>query len=109
MRGVLTAIAVLALGARTNDSRTEVRTISSGGRVRTYRVYVPPTLPKDAPAALVLVFHGGDNDGASAERLTLFDDLADREKFLVVYPDGIGQHWNDGRAVASFEAVREHV
>ena len=77
--------------------------------MRTYRVYIPPELPKDVPAALVLVFHGGDRDGASAERLTRFDDLADREKFLVVYPDGIGKHWNDGRAVASFETVRQNV
>jgi polyhydroxybutyrate depolymerase len=107
--GALPAVAVLALAAGTLDLRSVSRTISSGGRERTYRLYAPPTLSPSAPAALVLVFHGGEGDGASAERLTRFDDLADRDRFLVVYPDGVGKHWNDGRAVQAFESVREGV
>jgi polyhydroxybutyrate depolymerase len=66
-------------------------------------------LPAGRPAPLVLVFHGGRGDGAGVERLTGFDALADREGFLVAYPDGVGKQWNDGREVADFETFREHV
>jgi polyhydroxybutyrate depolymerase len=31
-------------------------------------------------------------------RLTGLDAVADREGFLVVYPDGVSRQWNDGRA-----------
>ena len=105
----LAVVPLLAPGARRSELRSQPRTISSGGRERTYRVYAPPTLPRDSPAALVFVFHGGEGDGESVERLTGFDELADSEKFLVVYPDGFGRHWNDGRAVQSFETEREGV
>jgi len=44
-----------------------------------------------------LVFHGGGGTGEGMARLTGFDALADREGMIVVYPDGIDHHWNDGR------------
>jgi polyhydroxybutyrate depolymerase len=31
------------------------------------------------------------------ESMTGFDDLADKENFIVVYPDGLNNVWNDGR------------
>ncbi|HEY5920238.1 MAG TPA: PHB depolymerase family esterase, partial [Kofleriaceae bacterium] len=31
------------------------------------------------------------------QRLTSFDSVAAREQFVVVYPDAIDHHWNDGR------------
>ena len=33
--------------------------------------------------------------------LTGFNHLADQKGFLVVYPDSIGRHWNDGRGTTS--------
>jgi polyhydroxybutyrate depolymerase len=112
---LLFAGAVLALaGARVLIAsgaglRSESKSISIQGRERTYRLYVPAAMPRDVPAPLVFVFHGGDGNGASAERLTGFDDLADREKFVVAYPDGWGRHWNDGRDVEAFESHRDRV
>jgi polyhydroxybutyrate depolymerase len=35
--------------------------------------------------------------------------LSDREGFIVVYPDGIEKHWNDGRENVSYRAHREKV
>jgi polyhydroxybutyrate depolymerase len=32
-------------------------------------------------------------------KLTGLNALADREGFIVVYPQGLGKHWNDGRTV----------
>jgi polyhydroxybutyrate depolymerase len=111
---VLAAVALVLAGARVllasgAGLRSEKSSISAGGRERTYRLYVPPALPRDVPSALVFVFHGGYGEGASAERLTSFDDLADREAFVVAYPDGWGKHWNDGRGVEAFDSQRAKV
>jgi polyhydroxybutyrate depolymerase len=38
------------------------------------------------------------------ERLTGFSQLADRVGFVVVYPDGVGWSWNDGRALVGSPA-----
>ena len=38
-----------------------------------------------------------------------FDRIADREYLLVVYPDGIGKGWNDGRSDLRSEAVKDQV
>jgi len=38
-----------------------------------------------------------------------FNRLADQEGFIVVYPDGIGKHWNDGRENVEYQAHREKI
>jgi polyhydroxybutyrate depolymerase len=81
------------------------RTLVVNGRTRTYRVHVPGSQTPGAKAPLVLVFHGGGGDASGMERLSRFDALADREGFLVVYPEGLGRHWNDGRA-SNVEATK---
>ncbi|HEY2798536.1 MAG TPA: PHB depolymerase family esterase [Thermoanaerobaculia bacterium] len=106
------ASALLVAAATAGPARlhaSEPKTLAAGGRTRVYRLHVPHGLPADKPAALVLVFHGGRGEGATMERLVEFDALADREGFLVAYPDGVGKQWNDGREVAEFESFREKV
>ena len=60
---------------------------------------------------LVLLLHGGGGTGEGMEKLTLggFNRLADREGFVVVYPDGIEKHWNDGRGLEAYRAHRENM
>ncbi len=45
------------------------------------------------------------------ERLTLgrFNELADRDGFIVVYPDAVERNWNDGRGIASYRAQRDNI
>jgi poly(3-hydroxybutyrate) depolymerase len=69
---------------------------------------VPPALAP-APVPLVLVFHGGGGNGPGTERLTRFTPLADREGFLVAFPEGLGKNWNDGREFTTSRAHRDHV
>ena len=70
--------------------------IESSGQTRLYLLHVPATYHPEEPAALVLVFHGA---GIGAERFasyTRFSNVADREGFLIVYPQGQGEEpfWN---------------
>jgi len=82
------------------DPHTVVRTIEYDGYNRTYRIHIPPGITPEESPALVLVLHGGGGTGEGMERsLTQggWNSLSDTNKFLVVYPDGIGKNWNDGR------------
>jgi polyhydroxybutyrate depolymerase len=44
----------------------------------------------------VIALHGGGGTAAGNIGFTNFDALADREGFVVAYPQGIRRHWNDG-------------
>jgi poly(3-hydroxybutyrate) depolymerase len=52
--------------------------------------------------AVVLAFHGGGGNAAGFQRYAELDRIADRERFLVVYPNGTGRlpnrllTWNAG-------------
>ena len=66
-------------------------TIDSGGQARRYLLHVPAAYDPQTPTALVFVFHGA---GIGAERFvdyTRFSRVADREGFLIVYPEGLGE------------------
>jgi len=73
---------------------TQVRSITVGGLQRSYRLYVPVRLAADP--ALVVVMHGGFGSAAQAERAYGWDNLADRQGFIVAYPDGKNRAWNAG-------------
>ena len=101
---VATASSVCAQAAAEN-STTEV--IQSGGLERVFMLHVCKNIDAARPAALVLVLHGSGGNGKQMERATGFDKIADREGFIVAYPDGIGTHWNDGRRAPRFDVVKD--
>lgn len=72
--------------------------LESGGRVRNYSIHVPAGAPPAGGFPVILAFHGGGGSGAGMRGLTRFDTLADERHFIVVYPDGVDRHWNDGRS-----------
>lgn len=88
-------------------SAARCESLSFDGRERTYRLYVPAHVAAAAPVLLVL--HPALFNGATMEAITAggFDRRADATGALIVYPDGIDQHWNDGREATA--AARAHV
>ncbi|WP_260926197.1 alpha/beta hydrolase family esterase [Novosphingobium sp. 9] len=73
-------------------------TIEVAGQARSYSVHVPqgPVPPGGFP--LVLVFHGGGMSVDRMKQMTGLEAVADARRFIVVYPEGIDRHWNDGRS-----------
>ena len=69
--------------------------ITVNGVVRTYRAF-DPTPESTTPKPLVLVLHGGMEQGDAMVTRTGFDDVAAAHDFIVVYPDGAAGHWNSG-------------
>jgi polyhydroxybutyrate depolymerase len=63
-------------------------TIVSSGERRQYLLHVPRNLDRTKPAALVLSLHGAAGWPALQRELSRWDELADREGFIVVYPAG---------------------
>lgn len=109
------AVSLLAVAAREIDAQV-TRTsatlapgnhtfrVQSGGRNREYVVHVPANANGNLP--LLLAFHGGGGDAGQFQRSAGLDVVADREKFLVVYPNGTGVFprrlltWNAGECCA---------
>src|SRR3990172_5600142 len=87
-----------------NDAGAEDRdlTIAIGGRSRTYLVHLPPRWNEHGPRPVVLAFHGGGGNASGFKGYAGLDAVADREGFVVVYPDGSGRlgrrllTWNSG-------------
>jgi len=77
---------------RPGESR---QTMVVGGRERSFLLYTPEGVAGGEP--LVIALHGRLGTGAGMEKLTHLERIAAREKFLLIYPDGVRKSWNDGR------------
>jgi len=96
MRVAVIALAVMGTPAHAGSIS---RRIDVQGQPRTYALYVPASASKSAPAPLVIALHGGLGQGRTMAALSGFSQLADRDGFLVAYPDGLRRHWRDGRTM----------
>jgi polyhydroxybutyrate depolymerase len=97
----------LAFNAKAEPQDSSTQSIKSGGLERTFALHVGNAVEPGHPAPLLIVLHGSGGNGKGMERTTGFDRVADREGFIVAYPDGIGKHWNDGRRAERFDVVKD--
>lgn len=73
------------------------------GRKRSCIIHAPPAINAGHALALVLNFHGGGGNAKGYMQYTKMNALADKEGFIVVYPDGTGERenkflsWNAGK------------
>jgi polyhydroxybutyrate depolymerase len=64
--------------------------IVSSGRRREYLLHVPRTYDRRRPTPLVISLHGAMNWPAVQMKISRWNQLADEQGFLVVYPAGTG-------------------
>ncbi len=81
--------------------------VTVDGLERKYRVIAPKGAREPMP--VVLVFHGGGGTALQMEWYSRFDEIAAREGFVVIYPEGFGGNWNDGRGIESARAQKENL
>ncbi len=109
------AAATLAQEEAPQPEQDVVKTASSdlrlefGGIARTYRLYVPPSYNNAKVVPLLVLLHGGGTDGRNMVRFTGFNRIADDEGMIVVMPDGVDRHWNDGREQTGYRAHDQKV
>ena len=101
------ALALIATALAAEPMGEATRYVGNvGGRERTFIEYVPKTLKPGAPLLFVLHPSGGDAAGMRQYSNNEFDELADKHGFLVVYPDGFDNTWNDCRGGSPFSSKR---
>lgn len=61
---------------------------------RSYRLYVPTGYDPDKPMPIVVALHGRPDSGIGFSMITQLHLTAERENFLVLYPDGLNLGWN---------------
>lgn len=76
---------------------------------RSFSWYKPQALASNAP--LIFVLHGslGSGEQLRSSIAYEFDTLAEKYGFVVVYPDGYKNHWNDCRGSADYAANIEDI
>lgn len=110
--GAMITAAVTPAGRASNGTIA-----TPGGSLRTYRLYVPRSLPKGRPAPLLVALHGGLGSGLQFEQDSGFDALAEANRFIVVYPNGTPIRpaapdrlvWNGGGCCSVAEQSQENV
>ncbi len=71
------------------------------GLDREYRIHVPSSAADPALVPLVVFLHGGGGTSRQSSSMGL-TKLSDLHGFIVVYPNAIDKHWNDGRVSPRF-------
>lgn len=92
-RSLILALLLQLIGRLPANAQAE--SLDFGGVKRDYILYMPQNL--QSPAPLVIALHGGGGTAAGWEQETDFDGVADRNGFIVVYPQGVNREWNEER------------
>ena len=80
------------------DTGLSLQTTKYDGLERSYYLHLPPDYNAAPRLPVVFVLHGGGKaDGDEVASRTGYNEIADREGFIAVYPNGIDAQWNDGR------------
>ncbi len=89
--GVCAVVLVLSLTAVACSAKQYIQV---SGLRRSYALHVPPSYAPGKPLPLVIALHHFTGSGAQMQEMTGFDAVADREKFIVAYPNGRMRRWN---------------
>lgn len=66
--------------------------MQSGGKPRSYILHLPAGGGTKLP--LMIILHGFGMTGADQQNSVKMDGIADREKFIVAYPNAIDKQWD---------------
>src|ERR1700692_574168 len=71
---------------------------------RTYLLRLPKGYDSAQKYPVVILLHGMNQDTDDMERLTRFDELADKDGIIAVYPSALRGRWNIGVTPPSRQA-----
>jgi poly(3-hydroxybutyrate) depolymerase len=91
--GVFLSVLFIAYAAGAQETREKV-TVNEVDR--TYTVRLPRGYDHERKYPVVILLHGMNQDTDDMERLTRFDELADKDSIIAVYPSALHGRWNVG-------------
>lgn len=102
MKSLFIALVLLAFSAAA-FADVDNHAIEFGGEKRGVYVHVPDNMKGRAGLPVVLVLHGGGGNASGMRDMTGMDEVADKNGFIAVYPEGNGspfidriRTWNGG-------------
>ncbi|MBC8140746.1 MAG: dienelactone hydrolase family protein [Armatimonadetes bacterium] len=94
-RHIFAALALAALptpgfaGDTAPGSHAHTIALAKDAAPRSYRLYIPPGYDKAKPATLVVMLHGRGGDAVRTGAMYGWNDLADKNGFVVAYPEAL--------------------
>lgn len=82
---------VAPLSAQDSQEKIDVDDVS-----RSYVVHLPKSYDQQQHYPVVMLLHGRNQDANDMARLTHFNQLADKDSIIVVYPNSAHGQWNIG-------------
>jgi polyhydroxybutyrate depolymerase len=75
-----------------------------GDMARTFVRHIPPGYDGKRPVPVVIDFHPLGGTGSSWKGSTNWGSVADKQGFIMIWPDGIGNSWNVGRCCSTAQS-----
>jgi polyhydroxybutyrate depolymerase len=107
MRVPLVVFHTLVLGAVTGaQAQMEAGFVTHERRERAYYVHTPMGYDETSPLPLLIALHPSGTSGAAGmASLTGFNEIAERDNFIVVYPIGPNGYWDYGAGSPQWAGV----
>lgn len=96
---VLVLYLVTYVNANSEQTQLNLKTgkltkeLKVNNKTREYIVYVPKSYSDKSPLPLVLSFHGLGSSMGFNYSYTKFNELAEKENFIAVFPNGLSKRW----------------
>jgi polyhydroxybutyrate depolymerase len=82
--------------ARPHGTGTSTVNLQSGGMNRSYLLHIPPGYDGTKPLPLVFDVHGYTSFASEQLMRSKWDQMADKEGFVLIDPEGVNKSWNAG-------------
>lgn len=90
---VLSILSIIFLKVSDTNAQS-FTTFTHDGQTRTYTYYTPTNWTSEQSVPLLMVLHGLTQTGLGVMNITKFNEIAESEGFIAVYPDGLENAWN---------------
>jgi polyhydroxybutyrate depolymerase len=87
-------VCALALAPQVSAQETQEK-VQVNDVTRNFALHLPAGYNADHHYPVVILFHGSNQDADDLERITHFNQLADKEGIITIFPRALGQ-WNFG-------------
>ncbi len=103
-------LAILTYASLAGECQTQTEQhLTIDGLDRYYLMVVPTGLEPGKKYPLVIILHGGGGQAKQVMDFCGFNPLAEKEKFLALYPNGYKKGWHDGRIAPKVDAFAQNI